>query len=117
MILTAAVSKQFQHRFNFDSTCFNTVEGGGGGEANGFYIDSTCFNTVEGGRGEEANGFNNYSTSIQRVSTRLKAGEGAGEANSFNIDSTSIQRVSTRLKGEGWGSKRLLHRFNVFQHG
>ena len=64
-MLTARVVKRFQHRFNFDSTCFNTVEREGGVGANGFSIQhvSTRLKGNGGGEGVGANGFN---TAVQQ---------------------------------------------------
>ena len=46
-MLNAGVGKRFQHRLNFDSTCFNAVErwgrGGGGGEGKQFQHRSLMF--------------------------------------------------------------------------
>ena len=72
-MLTARVVKRFQHRFNFYSTCFNTVEREGGVGANSFSIQHVS-TRLKGNGGVGANGF-----SIQHVSTRLKGKGGWGQ--------------------------------------
>ena len=70
--------------------------------SNSFNIDSTSIQRVSTRLKGEGVGKQTASTSIQRVSTRLKGGGVRKQT-----VSTSIQHVSTRLKGEGVGKQTV----------